>query len=710
MKHSLGYIFLFSYLLIYTNSSVKAQTADTSMSAIYSMSIEELINAVITTAGKKTEKISEIPASVVLLTREDIKAAGYADLAEILTNIPGMFVINDYYYNNGTFGVRGFWPGSDDRNIMVLVNGVSQVYDITSTYIVNNITVPVEAIDRIEVVRGPMSVIYGSGAFYGVINIITNETSKSEVSVSGGSQKTGKFFGRSAGSQGDLNYIVNASFYNSRGIDQPIIKMVNDTSLLPSYGITKQYTTGGRLENNQKYMGISFTYKPLTFDISFNESVGETYYLIPSPLNGSSTRFTSVNSFIDYKKSISKFLTIEGKFIYSTSRMWEKYDYLDSTFYGVQQHETNTWEGELDAFIKISKHFDITSGLHCRSVLNAYNMYDLPSFGLSTSHQYLFLAPDDNITVRSTYAQVNFQPIENLKFVAGIRFEQMPGYTIGKYVPDSNQYYHYKEDKVSPIPRFAVIWSPNDRNIFKILYGQAINRPSFFQNISNNFDRNLPVLQPEWITTYELNYISFLSEKFILNAGLYYNSLNRLISRTSEIDSLHNYKTWFGNAGKMVTIGGEITIQAKPVNNLHLEISATYQNTKDLRKGFENIQVAYSPKILGYMKAIYYISSGLTISITGNYVGKMLAFYDETVKNKDNSYGARIGDNVKPYLLLGANVRMENIFNHGYYANIKFDNILNQEIRYPTTTNNSWATRGTLGAGTTFLISLGKKF
>jgi len=347
-------------------------------------------------------------------------------------------------------------------------------------------------------------------------------------------------------------------------------------------------------------------------------------------------------------------------------------------------------------------------------------MYDIPSFGPSTSHQYMSLAPDNSIDVRSFYAQVNYQPFVNFKFVAGIRLEQMPEYFISKLVADStfthfpSLNYNYKQDKTEPIPRFAIIWSMNERNILKILYGQAINRPSFFQNSSNNLNLKIPLLQPEWITTYELNYISYLSEKLILNASIFYNELDNLITRSSQyIDSTKNYQTWFGNAGKMTTTGIELTIQANPVKDLHMEISVTYQNTKDLRKGFENIQVAYSPKELGYLKISYCYLPGMTVALTGNYVGAMLPFYDETIPvitKTDTTYGTRIGNKVNGYFLFGANLRYENIFNHGFYVNIKFSNILNSDIRYPTTTNNEWADKGTLGAGRSFLVSLGKKF
>jgi hypothetical protein len=100
----------------------------------------------------------------------------------------------------------------------------------------------------------------------------------------------------------------------------------------------------------------------------------------------------------------------------------------------------------------------------------------------------------------------------------------------------------------------------------------------------------------------------------------------------------------------------------------------------------------------------------MTLALTGSYVGKMLPFYDETILNPDSTRGARIGDEVNGYLLLGSNLRIENIFYNGFYLDVKCNNILNNEIRYPTTNNNSWADRGTLGPGRTFLVGIGKKF
>ncbi len=216
----------------------------------------------IVTARKTVEKVSDIPASVVIIRREDIEIYGYMTLTEILESIPGLYATVDYCRGGANFGVRGFWSGTENDNMLILVNGIHQVYDIESNYPLTKIAVPVEAIDRVEVVRGPMSVVYGSGAFFGVINIITNQAAEEEfmsiLSGSAGSHKSYKMFARVAGSEGDFHYVFTGSLYDSEGIDEPLSKMVdNPDSTLPAVGVPPDYETGGRLEDNEKYFNFT---------------------------------------------------------------------------------------------------------------------------------------------------------------------------------------------------------------------------------------------------------------------------------------------------------------------------------------------------------------------------------------------------------------------------------------------------------------------
>jgi len=687
------------------------------------MTLEELMNIQVTTAARTPEKIGDIPASVVLITRKDIETFGYRTLEEILENIPGLYAINDYGEEGVNFGVRGFWSGVANDNMIILVNNVPQVDDFHSNYPITKIPVPVEAIDRIEVIRGPMSVIYGNGAFYGVINIFTNDFTKGDseisdndadniISASYGSNNTQKLFLRTSGNMGDLNYVFNASIYESEGMDHPLNKLVTDPSSLGGFGIEADYTTGGKLEENKKYVNFHGDFKNFHLDFSHMSGENEIYFFLPSISEGTLNRLEKTNISFGYTRELSDSFRLNGKFSYTQSRLWEDYDFVSPAFFGIQQLESSGWEMDVNAFITASPELDIKTGLHYRSVTHASNFYDLPSFGApSFVNNYFYLADGDAIETRAFYTQLSYTPFTNLSLIAGLRFEQMPKYSLGAYLAaetDNGMIVSntYDQDKVEIIPRFAAIFHLNERNIFKLLYGQAINRPSFFQNTQNLLlEPSKGPLQPESIETFELNYISSLSANFTLNISLFRNQLKNLVTRVSGRDENGEYITWSANEGKLVTNGIEVTFNVEPISNFRLELSGTFQDTQNKQVGIEDIDVAYSPNFLGYIKASYMVRN-FTLAFTGNYVGSMETFWDESIGDQ----GGRIADSVESYFLLGANVRLENIFNSGLYLNVRCSNLLGEDIRYPTYTNNTWADKGTLGIARTFLLTLGWKF
>jgi len=179
--------------------------------------------------------------------------------------VSGLYGINPGNLFGQTFGVRGFWslwPGK----VIFLVNGVKQIDPYHNTYALQTFDIPVEAIDRIEVVRGPMSVIYGSGAFFGAINIKTNESTEgkavSMVSASYGSEKTSRVAVRAAGQTSDFNYSFNAGLFDTYGPNESYDKMVSNVSALAGYGITSaNASTDGRMERKTSVFNFSGTYK-----------------------------------------------------------------------------------------------------------------------------------------------------------------------------------------------------------------------------------------------------------------------------------------------------------------------------------------------------------------------------------------------------------------------------------------------------------------
>lgn len=677
---------------------------------ILKMSFEEMMNIKITTAGKKEERVADIPASAVIITRRDIEKYGYMSLEEILENVPGMYAIDDYAGYRKTFGVRGFYAGYP-RNIIFLINGVAQTESLFDYNEMSNFNIPVEAIDRIEVVRGPMSVLYGQGAFFGAINIITNSpgdnTSLVAASLGNGKEKGAA---KISGSEGDFKYSLSAGLANDDGPDHKLAKMVSNMSALRPWGINETNdTTEDKLERNSGNFIFSGKYKGFYTDLMFNRSSDEVFIFKPSVTDGSTYDREMAIVSLGYENQVSDDLRLNGKMTFHNFNFNLNWDIANSAFTGEEAGESrggsDYFEYELDAFLNLARNFEITTGAYYKYTTDTRFSGDIPIFSVLEK-----TTTSDEIDLWAVFAQANYTPWEKIRFVTGLRLEQMQEYgLINDRSPGSASSARtsgsYDEDDVEVIPSLAAIYSFNDRNIAKLLYGKAIARPSFFQNRDQLKD-NLPNLETEEIHTFEANYITTPSADVTVNFSLFHNILDNLIVRSVSAES-ESLITYFANGGELVTDGAELSIQVKPFAKMLTELSLTYQNTEDRRDGFRDIDVAYSPHFLGYAKASYQFTDTISFALTGTYVDEMETEWDVRM---NNFAGGRVGREVDGYYLLGANLRVDDLFGTGWYLNIRGSNILDEEYRYPTYVNNTWADRGTLGEPLTILATVGMKF
>ncbi len=277
----------------------------------------------------------------------------------------------------------------------------------------------------------------------------------------------------------------------------------------------------------------------------------------------------------------------------------------------------------------------------------------------------------------------------------------------------------WPDGEINYIPRFAAIYSLNDNNVIKLMYGKAIKQPSIMGNwdIVSYYASTgtvLPFLKEEEIQTIELNYIATFSKKLSVNFSLFQNSMDNLIGRDVKLIG-GMYVSQSGNFGEMQTNGIEVALRTKPIEKIDIDLAVTYQDTKDQNN--EDIAVAFSPKILAFAKIAINQDLNklgkLTFAITGNYVDEMESYWDPTLTDPadvNSPAVGRIGDKVSSYFKLGANLRVDNFLLNGLYFNVKGANLLDEQIHYPTYTRNQWADRGMIGRGRHIMFSLGYKF
>ena len=157
------------------------------------MSLESLMDVTVMGASRYRQKLSEAPTYASIVTADDIRKNGYRNLADLLRTLPGIFITNDRNYQY--MGIRGFLTAGDyNSRVLLLVDGHrvnNSVFD--HAMIGNEFPVDIDLIERVEVVRGPSSSLYGSNAFFGVINVITKrggDIDGGEASGSAGSWRT----------------------------------------------------------------------------------------------------------------------------------------------------------------------------------------------------------------------------------------------------------------------------------------------------------------------------------------------------------------------------------------------------------------------------------------------------------------------------------------------------------------------------------------
>lgn len=719
MKKFIRQIILGIFLFPIVSHSTQLISQSNEIERLLTLSIEELMNEEVITAGKTPEKISNIPASVIVVTRKEIAKYGYSTLAEILEHVSGLYLHQSHeIVGSPNYGVRGFFSSTSNRNMIILVNGVNQVFDRDSTTRLPRVLVPVEAIDRIEIVRGALSVMYGSGAFFGAINIITNQSDKQRnadpmhnlISIGAGSEKAHKEFVRFSGAEKDWSYTLNAGAYYNYGADIPYSKM----QVTPSPGVAG-LSSGGRLESDEKSFDLSAQYK--NFSIAFNHtrSKDEGFFPYPSIQDGSFQLLEATTLRLGYQQPLNDKLRLEARWYYFDINSYLDYMIVTPDFVGEQTQASYGYDGEVDLFWTVSPRLDITAGLHYRQVLDVSDKFDLPSFNRpSTSRVVRELQDNETITTQALFAQANYQVTDHLKLVLGVRFEQLLPYGMYGHQASGTPNYNYvaqtySDDKdIRVILRLAAIYQLNQKNIFKLLYGEAINRPAFSQNVTSTLlDSSRGHLSPEHIRTLELNYVAELGKNYVSNFSIFHNKFDNLITRWSEQSLNGDYKVFYDNGGELVTNGAEWTLQAQPLRNLDFELGLTYQRTTD--KTFD-VTVPYSPNWLGQIKSVYHFNSNTTLALLGYYVDDMETYFDQTLKNPDGSYGRHIGDKTDGYFLFSTNFRVDNILGKGSFANLHIYNLFDKEVHYPTLLSNTWATKSTVNQGRSWMLSIGYKF
>lgn len=524
-----------------------------------SLSLEQLMAIPVYSAAKREQKTSEAPSSVTVVTSQDVRAYGWRTLSELLRSVPGIYVTNTRTY--GSVGVRGFELSGDfGGRILLLVNGHRMndpLYDSAAT--VEDFIVDMDLIDRVEIVRGPGSTLYGTNAFFAVINVITKRADQFEGFEASG--EVGTFDaarGRlTFGTRGDDGSETMFSVGGFRSDGKPGVYM-------PRYDGNPEGFDGvlrdGDGESATRYMG-SHRRGGLTVegfyvgrDKDTPPAYGTVYYL---------PRHTfDARAFVEarYEHALSADATLAARLYYD----W--YKYVGTYLYDVGEPEflenldfsqSESVGGELQVSWNPGGGHAATAGFEYRdNYRQLMQNYDV-------NPEYYWLDIDPATRILGLYLQDEYRPSERLGVTAGLRYD------------------HYDSFGESVSPRLAVVYGLARATTLKLLYGEAFRAPNaneFYYEEDGAVKLN-PDLQPEEIATYE----AVVERQFGANwrgslSGFYNRATDMINMFIDGNDGLYYYDN---SADDITARGFDLLADGQLGKSTRIGAGYTYTKTKD---------------------------------------------------------------------------------------------------------------------------------
>lgn len=512
------------------------------------LSLDSLLNTRISAASKYEQTTTEAPASVTILTSDHLERMGFSRLGEVLEGVRGFYLTNDRNYSY--LGTRGFSRPTDYNNrILLLIDGHT-INEQTwgGAPIGDDLPLNLSAIERIEIIRGPGSALYGTSAMFAVINVVTRTAASLD----------GAVVGARIGSAGHRQVTVAAGRALGRGVELSGSALVGqsdgDAFYFREYddpetndGFTSG-TDGDRAASalaTLKWRDISLR----TGLISRSKGIATGAY--DATFNDPRTVRHERNSWAELAvaRQYRDRLRVTGRLYYD----W--YDY-QGTFAGPEEPPYTDAGGsasvgaELLGVWDYSSRLRLTLGGEFRDVLRA-SYQEVSSDGTVSSD-------DAPFEVASAFGQAEYQLSSRLTAVAGLRTEE------------------HSRSGSATAPRGALILTPSSATSLKLLYGHAYRAPSAAEaHLETSFYQRNPALRPERIQTLEFSLSHRFTPEVLAVMSVYEYRLHDLID---QVEFTPEGALRFQNTSNSKGAGVELEVDTRPSDRLQLRGSYAYQH------------------------------------------------------------------------------------------------------------------------------------
>ncbi|MFT4978233.1 MAG: outer membrane receptor protein involved in Fe transport, partial [Myxococcota bacterium] len=480
----------------------------------------------VTAASRRAEAISEAPASVSLISAQEIRAFGYQSVWEAVGAVRGAYQTDDLTYQ--FLGLRGFSIAGDYGNrILLTLDGHSYNDDlIGASYPAEGMMTDLGSVSRIEVVRGPGSALYGSSAFFGVVNVVTGSgEERPQDGYSLAAVRNGHVRARAGGGTGDddRGAWASASGAYSQGLDYAFPELADEDN------------PGGLSQDNDDLYAATMMARAWAGDAELQAHYSVRDKQIPTAafettLDDDRARSRDERAFIEarYNPTISDRLRLISRAYIDEYTFDGAFPYAPAD--GGLSEETwrGLWVGAEPRLLwALGERAQLTLGGEARLQLAG-------SFsGVENSSGTVYL--DETLLPRvfSGYTELDVEATSWATLIVGGRLDQ------------------YSTFGLAASPRLAAVLQPSPRDVIKLLAGRAFRAPSVYEltyNDNNTTQATASGLDAETIITAEVEYTRKLDEVLSATAGVFYNEFDGLIDTYLNDDGLYEYANTDGAA------------------------------------------------------------------------------------------------------------------------------------------------------------------
>lgn len=673
--------------------------------SIYDLDLVELMDLQLVIAASGFEqKASKAPATITVITHQQWQARGARHLADVLAAVPGFHSGKPQIeYNHTRFIIRGL-AGEASAQIKLLIDGEPFEFMQNSGLFVG-LDFPLTGFERLEVVKGPGSAIYGADAFGGIINLVSFEHNKMPalLGVRTGSFNTHDIFGRADFNLGDSHFQWSFDYSRSDDDDNRLVNGDLQSTLDEAFATTAS-NAPGRIDDHYEVLSLLAKWQWQNLDIDYM-----TWRNFDVGLGGGIAQALDTDGHASIKVDLYKLS-------YDLSE-WVSGDLTATVSYKQQKGVSYLKIFPSGAVLPIGADGNADFANPVGVTLFEDGFIGTPTqHGYSTTTRLTHLLPaGENHLLRWElgYEDQNFNPKERKNFGPGVLDGAVPvvndnltdvSGTPFSYLPNTDRYFYYlslqdewqlnpdlqltlglRYDDYSDFgsstnPRLGLIWQASDAFTLKVFAGSAFRAPP----ISQLYVQNNPVatgnseLRPETVDTLEtgFNFEYFINQNAIVSLNLFeYHAKDLIVYVFDEQQQANIANNFDEQKGR----GGEFGLKYKPLNNLTLDLSYS----RLLAQNQFGTAIADVPKSMATVGMNWQIDDNWQWNIQGKWIA------DRTRTSTD------LRPNLPDYTLVNSRLQRSNIMpgliprfngglNSGLSVSLTINNVFDKEAREPS--------------------------